>query len=254
MSMARRYPSSRHLKKAEQLKISAAFPGRNSSNELANMKIVSVNCGLPREVVWQGMDVTTSIYKDPVSGRIPLRTLNLDGDRQSDLSVHGGKDKAVYCYPLEHYSYWKGKMPAVPFPLGAFGENFTTEGLVEQDVHIGDRFAIGSAEVVVTQPRMPCYKLGIRFQSNAMIKSFLDSRRSGFYVAVTREGDVGAGDEITKISHASDLVSITDILRLYIAKTFSEEDARLAQRAVAVDALPESWKEFFEDKLNRLSA
>jgi MOSC domain-containing protein YiiM len=218
------------------------------------MKLVSANCGLPRQVVWQGIEVITSIYKEPVAGRVRLRTLNLDGDRQADLSVHGGKHKAVYCYPLEHYSYWQAKLPNHTLKLGAFGENFTTEGLAEDSVHIGDRFAIGSAQVVVTQPRMPCYKLGIRFQSNDMVKLFLDSRRSGFYVAVTREGEVGTGDAIMQLSHASDSVSVTEIVRLYVAKNYSSDDARLVQRAIATEALPESWKEYFREKLTRLSA
>lgn len=182
------------------------------------MKLISVNCGLPRRVVWQGMEVTTSIYKEPVVGRIALRRLNLDGDRQADLSVHGGKDKAVYCYPIEHYSYWQRELSNISPAMGAFGENFTTEGLAEESIHIGDRFAIGSAEVVVTQPRMPCYKLGIRFRSNDMVKRFLDSRLSGFYLAVIREGEVGASDEITKLGHDTDSVSITEVVRLYVAK------------------------------------
>ncbi len=200
------------------------------------------------------MEVATSIYKEAVAGRVRLRTLNLDGDRQSDLTVHGGKDKAVYCYPLEHYSYWQAKFPNLSLTMGAFGENFTTEGLAEETVHIGDRFAIGSAQVVVTQPRMPCFKLGIRFQSNDMVKRFLDSRRSGIYFGVTREGEVGAGDAIVQLSHASDSVSITEIIRLYVAKTYSSDDVLQVQRAIAVDALPESWKEYFREKLNRLSA
>ncbi len=216
------------------------------------MKIVSLNCGLPREVVWQGMDVTTSIYKEPVAGRVPLRTLNLDGDRQSDLSVHGGRHKAVYCYPLEHYSYWQAKLPNRSLPMGVFGENFTTEGLIEDSVQIGDRFAIGSAEVIVTQPRMPCYKLGIRFQSNDMIKHFLESGRPGIYLAVTREGEVGAGDSITQIARAEDSVAVTEIVRLYIAKNFNNADVAQVRRAIAVDALPESWKEYLHDKLSRL--
>ena len=216
------------------------------------MEIASVNCGLPRQVAWQGMDVTTSIYKEPVTGRIPLRALNLDGDRQSDLSVHGGKDKAVYCYPIEHYGFWQAEFPNHTLNMGAFGENFTTEGLTEESVHIGDRFAIGSAEVVVTQPRMPCYKLGIRFQSNDMVKRFLDSRRSGFYLAVTREGEVGAGDEITKLGRVPESLSITEIVRLYVAKKYDSDDLKLAQRAIAVDALPDGWREYFHEKVNRL--
>ena len=218
----------------------------------ANVKIVSINCGLPRQVPWQGMDVTTSIYKEPVIGRIPLRTLNLDGDRQSDLSVHGGKDKAVYCYPIEHYGFWQAEFPNHTLNMGVFGENFTTEGLTEEAVHIGDRFAIGSAEVVVTQPRMPCYKLGIRFASNDMVKRFLDNRRSGFYLAVTREGEVGAGDEITKLGSVPESVSVTEIVRLYAAKKYNSDDIELAQRAAAVNALPDSWRDYFHEKVNRL--
>ena len=170
------------------------------------------------------------------------------------MSVHGGKDKAAYCYPIEHYSYWQRELSSISLAMGAFGENFTTEGLAEESINIGDRFAIGSAEVVVTQPRIPCYKLGIRFHSNDMVKRFLDSRRSGFYLAVIREGEVGAGDDITKLEHDADSVSVAEVIRLYVAKKYSREDVRLVQRAVAVEALPESWKEYFRQKVSRLSA
>jgi MOSC domain-containing protein YiiM len=180
------------------------------------MKLVSVNTGLPREVEWHGRTVTTGIYKQPIEGRIALRTLNLDGDRQADLSVHGGRYKAVYCYPLEHYTYWKDDLHT-DLAMGSFGENFTTHGLSEDSVHIGDRYAIGSAEVVVTQPRLPCYKLGIKFQDDQMVKRFLASNRTGFYFAVLREGEVGAGDEI-KLIHKSEFASVANIVRLYIAR------------------------------------
>lgn len=218
------------------------------------MKLLSVNCGLPREFVFQGRNVTTSIFKEPFPGRIALRTLNLDGDRQSDLSVHGGKDKAVYCYPVEHYEYWKVELPGRALPIGAFGENFTTEGLNEDSVHIGDRISIGSAEVVVSQPRMPCYKLGIRFESDDMVRRFLASRRTGFYLAVKREGEVGSGDEMTVLDHDPNSISVSEINRLYIAKEYDKEDLRLVRRALTVQALPESWKEFLEEKATRLSA
>jgi MOSC domain-containing protein YiiM len=218
------------------------------------MKLLSVHCGLPRDVVWHGSKVTTSIFKEPVPGRIALRTLNLDGDRQSDLSVHGGKDKAVYCYPVEHYEYWKVELPGHALPMGAFGENFTTEGLNEDSVHIGDRISIGSAEVVVSQPRMPCYKLGIRFESDDMVRRFLASRRTGFYLAVKREGEVGSGDEVTVLDHDPNSISVSEINRLYIAKEYDKEDLRLVRRALTVQALPESWKEFLEEKATRLSA
>jgi MOSC domain-containing protein YiiM len=218
------------------------------------MKLVSVNCGLPREVVWHGRSVATSIYKEPVEGRIALRTLNLKGDRQADLSVHGGKDKAVYCYPIEHYDYWKVELKGRVLFMGAFGENFTIEGLFEDSVHIGDRFSVGSAEVVVTQPRMPCYKLGIKFESDDMVRRFLESRRTGFYLAVAREGEVGAGDEMLALSHDPDSVPVSEITRLYVTKRYAIGDVDQLRRALAVAALPDSWKEYFQEKLDRLRA
>src|SRR4051812_3857912 len=157
------------------------------------MKIISLNTGLPREVTWHGRRVTTAIYKNPVEGRVSLRWLNLDGDRQADLTVHGGEFKAVYCYPHEHYGWWMDQLGRRELPMGMFGENLTTEGLDESSVHIGDRFSVGTAHVIVTQPRLPCYKLGIRFQSDAMVRRFLASRLTGFYVAVEREGELAAG-------------------------------------------------------------
>ncbi len=215
------------------------------------MKLLSVNCGMPREVLWNGAEVTTSIYKEPVEGRVALRTLNLDGDRQSDLEVHGGKYKAVYCYPVAHYEYWKRELPGRALPPGSFGENFTVDGPLEDEVHLGDRFSVGSAEVVVTQPRMPCFKLGIRFESDQMVKRFLDSGRSGFYLAVLREGEVGAGDEISLISRDPESVSVSEITRLYVAREYDAENARQVRRALKVEALPDSWKEYLEQKLHR---
>ena len=218
------------------------------------MKLVSVNTGLPRDVTWHGQTVTTGIFKQPVEGRVALATLNLDGDRQADLTVHGGAHKAVYCYPIEHYDYWKNALPGRDLPMGVFGENFTTEGLAEDAVHLGDRFSIGSAQVVVTQPRLPCYKLGVRFQSDSMVKRFLASGRMGFYLAVSREGHVGAGDEITVMSRDPDAVRVSDIARLYVAKTYSADDIASVRRALRVAALPESWKEYFRERLEELSA
>jgi len=218
-----------------------------------------MNIGLPREVTWHGMNVSTGIFKEPVKGRVTLRKLNLDGDRQADLTVHGGKNKAVYCYPLEHYEYWKKELPGHALPLGVFGENFTLDfgdlgqnlGSPEDLVHVGDRFSVGSAEVVVTQPRLPCYKLGIRFQMDDMVKRFLISGRSGFYLAVTREGEVGAGDEMRPLSQDPNAVPVSAITQLYIAKRFSEDDRDLLQRALGVAALPESWKEYFRERLEQ---
>ena len=237
------------------------------------MKLVSLNVGLPREVPWHNTIVATGIFKQPVSGRIALRKLNLDGDRQADLRVHGGEYKAVYCYPVEHYAYWKQQLPGRDLGFASFGENFTAEGLLEDSVHLGDRFAVGSAEVVVTQPRLPCYKLGIRFASDEMVKRFLASARTGFYLAVTREGQVGAGDEIKLLSRdPTAAVPVSEITRLYVAnhgapnpkatdkaspavtdKMFNDIDAAVVRRALQVAALPESWKSYLRDRLPRAS-
>jgi MOSC domain-containing protein YiiM len=213
------------------------------------MKILSLNIGLPREVSWHGQGVTTGIFKAPTSARIRLRKLNLDGDRQADLTVHGGEHKAVYCYPVEHYAYWKKKLPDRDLPSGAFGENFTTEGLLEDDVHLGDRFAINDAEVIVTQPRLPCYKLGIRFQADDMVKKFLASRRTGFYVAVTREGEVAAGDEIVAAARNTSGVSIAEFLRLFLAKQFTPADAAAIHQLFELPSVPDDWKSYFHDRL-----
>jgi MOSC domain-containing protein YiiM len=217
------------------------------------MKVVSVNSGLPREVMWHGRIVTTGIFKQPVEGRVSLRKLNLDGDRQADLTVHGGEYKAVYCYPIAHYDYWKKELASRDFSLAAFGENFTTDGLLEDSVHLGDRFSVGSAEVVVTQPRLPCYKLGVRFQADDMVKRFLASGRTGFYLAVTREGEVGAGDELRPIFRDPNAVPVSAITRLYVAKRYSDEDVACVQRALQVAALPESWKGYLVGRLQRVN-
>jgi MOSC domain-containing protein YiiM len=215
------------------------------------IKLVSVNVGLPREVLWRGISVSTGIFKEPVEDRVALRKLNLDGDRQADLNVHGGEFKAVYCYPLEHYSYWKKELPERELPMGSFGENFTIEGLLETSVHLGDRFSVGSAEVVVTQPRLPCYKLGVRFQLDDMVKRFLASGRMGFYVAVTREGNVGAGDEITIIARDANAVPVTEITRLYVTKRYGSDDVASVRRALQVATLPETWKEYFRERMGQ---
>ena len=215
------------------------------------MHLHSVNVGLPRDVVWHGRQVTTGIYKDPVHGRVTIRRLNLDGDRQADLSVHGGAEKAVYCYPFEHYAYWKRELPGKELPFGMFGENLTLGGVSEDTVHIGDRFAVGSATLVVTQPRLPCYKLGIKFQSDAMVKRFLASGRTGFYFAVESEGAVAAGDPVAIIERESHEVPVSEIVRLYVAKKFNDADVASVRRAVRVAALTESWKEHFRERLER---
>jgi MOSC domain-containing protein YiiM len=221
---------------------------------MASPKIISVNCGLPRTVLWHGRSVTTAIYKEPIAGRVFLRKLNLDGDGQADLSAHGGENKAVYCYPLVHYDYWKSELPGRELTLGIFGENFTIDGLVEDSVHIGDRFSIGSAEVIVTQPRTPCYKLGIRFQLDDMVKRFLASLRTGFYLAVSREGEVGAGDNVTLIDRESNSLSVLVITHLFVTKNYNQDDITDLQRALTIPALSDSWKDYFRERLKLANA
>jgi MOSC domain-containing protein YiiM len=210
------------------------------------VKVLSVNAGLPREVQWRGKAVLTSIFKESVAGRVRVGRLNILGDRQSDLSVHGGADKAIYAYPSEHYAFWRNELPGMDFPLGAFGENLTTEGLLEGDVHIGDRFRAGSCEFIVTQPRMPCFKLGIRFNRPDMVKRFLHSGRTGFYLAVLQEGDVAAGDAVDLVAEDDNRITVTDVVGLY-AKDEANQD--LLRRATRLSALPDSWREYFRERL-----
>jgi MOSC domain-containing protein YiiM len=212
------------------------------------MNVISVNVGLPREVEWQGERVLTSIYKYPVEGRLHVKRLNIEGDRQADLTVHGGAEKAVYVYPSEHYAYWRDQLPGVDLPWGAFGENLTTGGLDEQ-MRIGDRLRIGSADFVVTQPRMPCFKLGIRFGTMNMVKRFLQSGRSGFYLAVTGEGEIGAGDTVTMTAAAAGpTVTVAEIVSLYASHG---RDRQLLGRASEAAALPEDWRDYFRQQLRK---
>jgi MOSC domain-containing protein YiiM len=215
------------------------------------VKIISINVGLPRLVLQNGEPVSTGIFKEPVAHRVMMRTLNLDGDRQSDLSVHGGPEKAVYVYPSEHYDFWKRELPDMDLPWGIFGENFTTTGLLETEVNIGDKFRIGMAEVMVTQPRMPCYKLGIRFGRADIIKRFLRSERTGFYLSVLKEGEVGAGDELELIKRNAANVKVVDVTRLY---STDKDNVDLLRRLVALEELPESWREYLQKRLDKLSA
>jgi MOSC domain-containing protein YiiM len=217
----------------------------------SDAKLISVNVGLPRLVMRDGDPVSTGIFKEPVAGRVMLRTLNLDGDRQADLSVHGGPSKAVYAYPSEHYDYWKHELPGMELPWGMFGENFTTAGLFESELNIGDKFRVGSAVVVVTEPRMPCYKLAIRFERPDIIKRFLASERTGFYFAVLQEGEVKAGDAIELIERSLHGLKVSDITRLY---TREKHNVGLLRRAIEVEALPESWRSYFQHRLEKLTA
>ena len=210
------------------------------------MKIISLNVGLPKLVLRNDEPVSTGIFKEPSPERRMLRKLNLDGDRQADLSVHGGPDKAVYGYPSEHYEFWKNELPEMELPWGMFGENFTTEGLFENQLNIGDKFQVGDAIIRVSQPRMPCFKLGIKFGRTDIIKRFLQSGRSGFYFAVLQEGEVGPGDEIKLLETDPHNVKVSDITRLYVS---DKHNVELLTRAVQVEALPEGWKEYFQDRL-----
>ncbi|HEY3827256.1 MAG TPA: MOSC domain-containing protein [Bryobacteraceae bacterium] len=215
------------------------------------MRILSVNVGTPKQAptgdarVPAGYStVLTSIFKSPVSGRVAVRGYNIEGDRQSDLTVHGGPNKAVYSYPSEHYPFWKEQLPDMDLPYGVFGENLTTEGLTEDLVRIGDQFRVGSAVLRVTQPRMPCFKLGIRFSRNDMVKRFWQSGRSGIYFAIVEEGDLAAGDPIEKIAEGPVEISVADVVRLYRGDETSSELLNRALRA----PLSGSWKEELRER------
>ena len=213
------------------------------------MRLISVNVGLPRPVIHNGRVVTTGIFKQPVAGRVPLRPHNLDGDRQADLSVHGGPSKAVYVYPAEHYDFWRAELRDWSLTWGMFGENFTTSELLEQSVHVGDRFRVGTAEVMVTEPRLPCYKLGIKFGRDDIVKQFLRSRRTGFYLAVLKEGEVGAGDAIEVLGRADDGVSIAEFTATYLDR---KNDPSSIMRILGAKHLAAGWRDYFVEQLAKL--
>lgn len=212
------------------------------------LRIVSVNVARPRTVSHAGRRVRTAIFKEPVEGAVRLRTLNLDGDRQADLRVHGGPSKAAYVYPVQHYAFWRPEFPEMTLPWGMFGENFTAEWMDEDQVNIGDRFRVGTAEVRVTEPRVPCYKLAAKFDRPDFGKRFLASGRTGFYLAVVREGMVQAGDAIEPLEPDPHGVTVADVARLY---GHPWADRGLLARAVRVPALPEKWKAHFLSRISR---
>jgi MOSC domain-containing protein YiiM len=215
------------------------------------MKLISVNVGLPRLLAWQGDTFKTGIFKNPVDGRIMLRTTNLDGDRQADLSVHGGPNKAVYGYPSEHYQAWNAELPDQLGRWGAFGENFTTEGLLEAEISIGDRFRVGSAVVRVTTPRLPCFKLAAKFKSERMIAHFLQTGRCGFYFAVLQEGEVGSDDEFELLAREDNTLSIAEVNHLYTAKC---PDRDALQKSLDLELLPLSWRLRFRARLDDIDS
>ncbi|MGL5808099.1 MAG: MOSC domain-containing protein [Xenococcaceae cyanobacterium] len=212
------------------------------------MQLISVNVGLPHEVTWKGKTVTTGIFKQPVNERVRVRVLNLDGDRQADLTVHGGVDKAIYVYPFEHYDYWRGELPDTELTPGIFGENFTVTGFREEELNVGDRFQVGTVKLMVTQPRLPCYKLGIRFGRPDMVKRFLASRRTGFYFRVLQEGEVGVGDTLELVSRDDNNITVADIPQLYVRE---QNNPELLHRAARLEALPESWRDYFQEQIRR---
>lgn len=214
------------------------------------LQVRSVNVGSPRAVDWKGRTVMTGIFKDPVEGRVAVRRLNLEGDEQADLTVHGGLDKAVYAYPAEYYTFWRREFPEMELPWGMFGENLTVEGLLDEEVCIGDRYEVGSAQLKVTQPRLPCYKLGLKFGRDDILKRFLRSEFTGFYFSVVQEGEVEAGDTIKLLERDEHLVKIADITRLYHR---DKQNLELLQRVVEVEALPQGWRDYFLQRLRSLT-
>jgi len=211
------------------------------------MRVLSVNVSEPKEIEHRGTTTVTGIFKEPVEGRVMLRELNLDGDGQADLINHGGIYKAAYFYPYEHYATWAQELERDDFVYGQFGENFTTEGLIETEVYIGDVYRVGQALVQVTQPRMPCFKLGIRMDMPLIVKKFLHASRSGFYVRVLEEGTVAADDPIEKVLTDPNKVSVQDI---YYAISFDKTNKELAERALKVESLSPGWRGSFEEILS----
>ncbi|WP_187143489.1 MOSC domain-containing protein [Terriglobus albidus] len=202
-------------------------------------KVYSVNVGKPREVEFFGKVVSTAIFKESVSGAVTARHLGLEGDKQADLTVHGGPQKAVYFYPREHYAMWEKLLGIGPLAPGAFGENITSEGFSEADLCIGDVIQIGSTLLQVLQPRSPCYKLQIKFQRPDMVALFVHQNRPGWYASVVQEGSLTAGDEITIVSRAPEQISVADIWRYSLVE---DADLETQQRVRALELLPGFWK------------
>jgi MOSC domain-containing protein YiiM len=219
-----------------------------NGHEVPNVKLVSLNVARPQLVVYNGRTINTGIFKQSVSGPVQLRTLNLDGDRQADLSVHGGPYKAVYGYPVEHYPFWLQELPGTDLPWGMFGENFTTSGLAEGELHVGDRFRIGSSIVMVRQPRTPCYKLAAKFQRDDILERFLLSGRSGFYFSVEQEGSVAAEDDFQLLTRNQDGITIAEMNRLFVREKYNQD---LLRKAIHTAALPENWREYFAERLEQ---
>lgn len=210
------------------------------------MKLLFVSVGVPRDIVSNGRTITTGIYKHSVAGRVRVRTLNIDGDRQADLSVHGGIDKAVYAYPQEHYPFWENELGRHELPPGQFGENLTTSGLLEEDVRIGDIFSIGSAHFEISQPREPCFKLALRTESPGILKRFIQTQRTGFYLRVVQEGDIGAGDQVTRLKTDPQQMTVKEVFDVAYGDSGSRENI---ERALQMPALADAWRDMFNKRL-----
>jgi MOSC domain-containing protein YiiM len=215
------------------------------------MKLLSVNVSRPREVAHGGETVTTGIFKQPAEGRVMLGTLNLEGDGQADLVGHGGIYKAAYAYSVENYEYWKRELGRAELPFGQFGENFTVEGMQEDEVHIGDHFRVGGALVEVTQPRVPCYKLGLKMGLKGFEKKFLASCRVGFYLRVLEEGEVGMGDGLDRVGIDPERITVREMCHLLY---FDPENLEGTRKALRIRALSPGWRQSFEARLARTGA
>lgn len=210
------------------------------------MKLLSVNVGRPRPVPYRDGVVSTGIYKEPVADRVWVRRLNIEGDGQADLRVHGGEHKAVYAYPFEHYAFWERELGRNDFVSGQFGENLTVEGLLEDVVHIGDIYRLGEALLQVSQPRSPCFKLGIRMGDARFPARFTAENRTGFYLRVLEEGRIAAGDTIERVEQAKDSISVCDAFRLRHGSGGTRDEYA---RAARIEALTPSWRAAFEKRL-----
>ncbi|MDB6121706.1 MAG: molybdenum cofactor biosysynthesis protein [Pedosphaera sp.] len=210
------------------------------------MKLLSVNVSMPKEIVVGDKVVVTGIFKTPISGRVQVGTLGLQGDGQADLENHGGIYKAVYTYPAEHYAYWAHELGRNDFSFGQFGENLTVEGWIEDQVHIGDVFRIGSVLLEVTQPRVPCYKLAAKMNLPTFPKLFAKSGRVGFYQRVLSKGALAAGDGIERVKTNEQGVTVREIMDVMY---FQRNNVELMKRAIAIPALTPSWRDEFKERL-----
>ena len=214
-------------------------------------RLLSINVGVPRDVTFAGRTVTTGIYKSPVSGRVRVGRFNLEGDGQADLRVHGGVDKAVYAYPFEHYPYWAAELGCAPFGYGHFGENLTVEGLLEDEVCIGDVLRVGGATLEVSQPRSPCFKLGVRMELADFPARFREIQRTGFYLRVQEEGPVEAPAPITRVARGAGAMSVR---RIFALRQAEHPDADELRAAITLPGLASGWREAFQKKLDLLGA